>query len=111
MQSLNHFTIIYSFKIHDHKENEFINCWTDLTNLIYQFEGSCGSRLHKINDNLFIAYAQWPDKKTFDHSGNNLPEAAINLRKTMRECCSDIKTEFELSSIVVDLLKDKPLLR
>ena len=56
----NKFTVIYSFDIVEGKENEFINCWTELTKLIYKFEGSYGSRLHKENDSLFIGYAQWP---------------------------------------------------
>ena len=104
---LDKFSIIYSFEIHENKQEEFIHCWTELTNLIYKFEGSYGSRLHQVNENLFIAYAQWPDKKTFDQSGNKLPESANDLRKKMRECCSEIKQEFELKTIVVDLLKDK----
>lgn len=62
------FSIIYSFKIHENKQEEFIHYWTELTNLIYKFEGSYGSTLHQANENLFIAYAQWPDKKTFDQS-------------------------------------------
>lgn len=102
------FSIIYSFKIHENKQDEFIHCWTELTHLIYKFEGSFGSRLHQVSENFFIAYAQWPDKKTFDQSGSKLPEGANDLRKKMRECCSEIKQEFELKTIVVDLLKDKP---
>ena len=74
MDSQDKFTVIYSFKIFDGREDDFINSWTELTKLIYEFEGSYGSRLHKANDNLFIAYAQWPDKETYIHSGNNLPE-------------------------------------
>ncbi len=101
------FSIIYSFKIHENKQDEFIHCWTELTSLIYRFEGSYGSRLHQVNENLFIAYAQWPDKKTFDQSGNKLPESANELRKKMRECCSEIKKEYELKTIVADLIKDE----
>ena len=60
MTFTNKFTVIYSFDIVEGKENEFINSWTELTKLIYKFEGSYGSRLHKVNDSLFIGYAQWP---------------------------------------------------
>lgn len=104
----NKFSIIYSFKIHNDKRDEFIHCWTELTKLIYKFEGSYGSRLHQVTENFFIAYAQWPDKKTFDQSGNKIPETANNLRIKMRECCSEIKKEYELESVVADLLKDEP---
>ena len=37
-----------------------------------------------------------------------VPQVAKDLRKKMRECCSEIKQEFELKTIVADLLKDKP---
>lgn len=103
----NRFSIIYSFKIFDGKEGEFIQCWKELTQLIYEFEGSYGSRLHKVNDNLFIAYAQWPDKEIFELSGFRMPEIAQKFRQAMRECCEEIKSEFELNSIVMDLLQEE----
>ncbi|MEY3238386.1 MAG: hypothetical protein RI883_2487 [Bacteroidota bacterium] len=99
------FTVIYSFKLLEGKENAFIEAWTALTKLIYQYEGSYGSRLHKIDQHHFIGYAQWPDKATWKDSGDNLPESATEIRKQMRESCSEIKTEFEMVE-VVDLLNE-----
>lgn len=107
MKSPQKFTVIYSFKVLNDREEDFIKSWEALTILIYEFEGSYGSRLHKINDNLFIGYALWPDKETYTHSGNNLPEAANQYRQQMRECCSEIKTEYESNLIVKDLLKNE----
>jgi hypothetical protein len=107
MKTPDKFTVIYSFKVVDGKDKDFINSWAELTKLIYEFEGSYGSRLHKVNSKLFIGYAQWPSKEIYDQSGNKLPESANKFREQMRECCSEIKTEFELSSIVLDLLKDE----
>lgn len=101
------FTVIYSFKVVEGKEKDFIKSWAELTKLIYEFEGSYGSRLHKVNSTLFIGYAQWPSKEVYDRSGNNLPQSANKFREQMRECCSEIKTEFELSSVVLDFLKDE----
>lgn len=106
MEANDKLTIIYSFTVVEGKENEFIACWTALTKLIYEYEGSYGSRLHKVNDNLFIGYAQWPDKETYDKSGNNLPEEANSLRLKMRECCSEIKPVYEMVT-VKNLLSDK----
>jgi hypothetical protein len=103
----NKFSIIYSFRVLDGKEQDFINGWTELTKLIYEFEGSYGSRLHKVDERLFIGYAQWPDKETYDQSGNKLPESAATYRQQVRASCSEIKTEFELGSIVNDLLKNE----
>lgn len=102
----NKFTIIYSFIIIESKEDVFINTWTELTKLIYEYEGSYGSRLHKINSTLFIGYAQWSDEDAWKQSGGKLPEEASKLRKQMRESCSEIKTEYEMI-VVQDLLHDK----
>lgn len=84
--------------------SEFIKSWKQLTQLIYEYEGSLGSRLHKLNDTSYIAYAQWPDRETWKNSGNNLPDSADRIRKTMRDCCTNIEVLYELNSIE-DLLK------
>lgn len=102
----NKFTVIYSFKVVKGKEDDFIRCWTELTKLIYEFEGSYGSRLHKVNASLFIGYAQWPSKETYDQSGNHLPQTASIVRLKMRECCSEIKPEYEMT-VVQDLLSER----
>lgn len=106
MKTDNKFTVIYSFKIVEGKEKDFIIAWTELTKLIYKYEGSYGSRLHKVDQLLFIGYAQWPNKQTWKNSGNKLPETANEVRKQMRECCSEIKTEYEMD-VVLDLISDK----
>jgi len=105
----NKFTVVYSFKIIAGKENDFINAWAALTKLIYQFAGSYGSRLHKVDKNFFIAYAQWPDKVTWDISGDKLPEIANEIRKQMRQYCVEIKTEYEMT-VVEDFLQDEQYL-
>ena len=105
----NKFTVIYSFKIISGKEIDFIDAWTALTKLIYQFAGSYGSRLHKVDKDFFIAYAQWPEKVTWDLSGDKLPEDIKNLRIQMREYCLEIKTEYEMT-VVEDFLMDQQYL-
>jgi hypothetical protein len=102
----NKFTVVYSFKIIAGKENDFINAWGALTNLIYEFAGSYGSRLHKVDKDFFIAYAQWPDKATWDLSGDKLPEIANEIRKQMRQYCLEMKTEYEMT-VVADFLRDE----
>ena len=99
------FIVIYSFKVIDGKEKDFINAWTELTKLIYISAGSYGSRLHKADKLLYIAYAQWPDNETWNHSSGRLPETANKFRTQMRESCSEIKTEYEMN-VVQDLLND-----
>jgi quinol monooxygenase YgiN len=99
------FSVVYSFKVPEEHAAEFIELWSALTQLIYQYEGSYGSRLHRASPGHFIGYAQWPNKKIWARSGGNLPEESNAIRKQMRELCTEIKTQYELE-VVQDLLKD-----
>lgn len=106
MKTDNKFTIIYVFKVKEGKEKEFINSWTELTKLIYRFAGSNGSRLHQSDKQLYIGYAQWENKETWQHSSDKLPEAANEFRKKMHACCSEIKSLYEMN-VIQDLLNEK----
>ena len=100
------FIVIYSFNVKENSEQEFIEAWKALTLLIRKHEGSLGSRLHKKDSINYIAYAQWPDKRTWQNSGTNLPAHATLHRNTMKNACTEIKTEYELD-VVEDLLNHK----
>ena len=97
------FTVIYTFNVLPGKVKDFIFNWEELTKLIYQFEGSFGSRLHHIKDLEYLAYAQWPDKETWSNSGSKLPEVASEFSKNMKAACASSTTNFELT-VVSDLL-------
>lgn len=98
------YVVIYQFNVKPQQAETFIKAWEGLTELIYKHEGSLGSRLHKQDEQTYIAYAQWPDKTTFKNSGNNLPGSTDEVRKAMREACESIKTLHELE-MVKDLLR------
>ena len=100
------FVAIYSFKVKENCEDAFVKSWEDLTKLIYEFENSLGSRIHKKSENEFIAYAQWPNKATWENSGAKMPESANSIRKIMKDSCDEISTLHELE-MVSDLLADK----
>ncbi|MDC6367167.1 MULTISPECIES: antibiotic biosynthesis monooxygenase [Flavobacteriaceae] len=99
------FAVIYQFKVIENKEADFIKSWKKFTELIYQYEGSLGSRLHKQKDGNYIAYAQWPNRDIWSNSGKNLPDKAKEAGNAMRESCSKIEVLFELENIE-DLLKN-----
>lgn len=103
----NNFTVIYSFQIHEGKDQEFIAAWKGLTELIYEHRGSLGSRLHKLNDSEYIAYAVWPDKETFADITTTMPDSAAIFRSAMRDACSNIETVYEMN-VVEDLIKSQP---
>ena len=100
------YIVLYTFDVKPDKEEDFIKGWKGLTELIYKYEGSLGSRLHRDNEQNYIAYAQWPDKNTFEQSGNNLPEEANHYRNLMRASCEKIET-LKKMDVLEDLLKEK----
>ena len=103
------YVVIYRFSVQPGKDRAFKEAWQGLTKLIYQYEGSLGSHLHRsTQDPLdYIAYAQWPDEETWKNSGDNLPEEANQWRAQMHEACAVIETLHTLQS-VNDLKKIKP---
>ncbi|MBC3758451.1 antibiotic biosynthesis monooxygenase [Hyunsoonleella sp. SJ7] len=101
------YIVLYSFKVKPGQEHVFIEGWKGLTQLIYQYEGSLGSRLHKKADEEYVAYAQWPSKEKFESSGSNLPEEANRFRSLMKTSCEAIKIADKFE-VIEDLLSTKP---
>lgn len=100
------YVVLYNFIVKPGEEESFMDSWKGLTSLIYQYEGSLGSRLHKKDELNYIAYAQWPNKLTFDNSGNNLPEEASYYRNRMRSSCEKVVV-LEKLEVIADLTKNK----
>ncbi|WP_299363848.1 antibiotic biosynthesis monooxygenase [Winogradskyella sp.] len=100
------YIILYTFNVIPNKEDDFIEGWKGLTEFIYKHEGSLGSRLHKSDEHNYLAYAQWPDKATFENSSGNLPVQAEHFRSLMRASCNTIDILNKLD-VVEDLLKEK----
>lgn len=98
------FVVIYKFTVNSGAEMDFKNAWKALTELIYKYEGSLGSRLHRQSDLEYIAYAQWPSRERWEQAGDKLPPEADKFRKIMRNACTEIETLFELERDI-DLLK------
>lgn len=100
------YIVIYTFIVKPNLDQDFIESWKGLTDLIYEYEGSLGSRLHKEKQNHYIAYAQWPNKDVFDNSGSKLPKEANKFRDSMRLACDTIEVLHKLE-VIEDLLMDK----
>ena len=99
------FCVVYSFDVKKGCEVSFEKSWKELTEMITKHANSNGSRLHKSKGNEYIAYASWPDKKTWEEGGSKLPKGSEMCSKKMKDCCSDIKTVYELD-LLNDLLKN-----
>ena len=86
---------------------EFIENWTEGTKLIYQNEGSLGSRLHKVGENLFLAYALWPNEYTLNCAIDIKPSKKAKELKRRRNL---IVEEFKIlhkGEVIVDLISSK----
>ncbi len=95
------FSVIYTFKVEPDLEKKFIENWIGLTQLIYTYEGSLGSKLHRDQNGRFVAYAQWPSKEVWENAGSKLPkESADSFRKGMKESYLEMDTKYELEMIV-----------
>ncbi len=101
------FSVVYKFEVKPGRKRSFEKSWKDLTHLIYEYAGSLGSRLHQKDEFNYIAYAQWPNKETWERSSNKLPKKSKEINKLMKESCNSIQTLYELE-LVEDLLENKP---
>jgi len=99
------FCVVYSFRVKKGLETSFENAWKELTEVMFTYANSNGSRLHQSKENEYIAYASWPNKKTWENAASKLPENSQVISKKMKDCCTDIKTVYELD-MVHDLLKN-----
>jgi hypothetical protein len=53
------FIALYRWKIKPGKEQQFIEAWSEVTAYYREKWDSLGSRLHRGDDGIFYAYAQW----------------------------------------------------
>ena len=53
---ISNFSVIYEFYVKPGMETEFIAHWNALTKLIYEYEGSLGSKLHNAGGGMFLLH-------------------------------------------------------
>lgn len=100
------FCVVYSFQVKPNLNDQFIKAWHDLTNIIYNNAGSLGSRLHRESNNHYVAYAQWPDKESWENASAKLPEESKFISQLMKDSCEKIETLYDLD-VIDDLLKNQ----
>jgi quinol monooxygenase YgiN len=97
------FIALYRWKVKVGHEKNFLEGWHRRTEEIYQHCGSIGSRLHRAEDGTWVAYAQWPDRRTYD-AAQSIPvidaEARMMFRESIEEAYPDI-----CMNVIDDLLK------
>ena len=62
------FAVIYRWRVIAGREAQFEAGWRAGTERIAAEFGGWGSRLHKGEGGVFVAYAQWPDEAAWKHA-------------------------------------------
>ncbi len=94
------FVAIYEFQLKSGSEVSFRESWLKLTQCIFQQNGSLGSRLHKLDEDRFVAYAQWPDRQSWESSREKgLNEEGEISRRQMWETLEAASTVYELDLV------------
>lgn len=97
--------VILEFEPINGMEEEFVSAWAECTEAIYENLGSLGSRLHRSTTGNFIAYAQWPDRETYERS-SQWPEGLVAVRDKMRALLKEgAPRVLHVLNVEVDLLK------
>jgi hypothetical protein len=54
------FVVLYRWRVRPDAVDGFVAAWSRVTERLHRDHGSLGSRLHRGDDGLWYAYAQWP---------------------------------------------------
>jgi heme-degrading monooxygenase HmoA len=89
------FIILYRWRIKPEKEAQFIEAWSEITAFYRENFDSLGSRLHRSDDGIFYAYAQWETaeqrEKAFENSPNS--DAGTKMKEAIEERFPEIRLE------------------
>ncbi|GAA3828779.1 hypothetical protein [Streptomyces chiangmaiensis] len=95
------FAVIYRWRLHQGKEQQFASSWHRMTEEIHKRCGSYGSRLHQADDGTWVAYARWPDAATRERCNGVDPEALSSMREAIAEAFPEIRCQ-----VIDDLLAE-----
>ncbi|HLL75244.1 MAG TPA: antibiotic biosynthesis monooxygenase [Pyrinomonadaceae bacterium] len=97
------FIALYRWRLKEGQEEKFREGWRRLTEEIRGRRGSHGSRLHRAADGTWIAYAQWPDRRTWELAMG--VEAADGEASEMMSESIEVSQPPVLMEVFDDLLK------
>ena len=82
------FAVIYRWRLAAGKEDQFRAAWERVTVALLAHRGALGSRLHRTDDGTWLAYAQWPDRDSWQRSRDAEPidpESLEQMRDAVEE--------------------------
>jgi quinol monooxygenase YgiN len=91
------FAVIYSWRVKPEFEKQFVENWSEITEYLMKNFGALGSRLHRSEDGLWYAYAQWKTSEDRDFAFQKTPE--MPARAKMEEAVEESFPEIRLKAV------------
>jgi heme-degrading monooxygenase HmoA len=99
------FVVLYRWRIKSGHEDEFRDAWRRATNKITERYGALGSRLHRVDDGSWLAYAQWPDRERWQLMRSSAPVAPEEFTTMQR--LEDASASFPFPFLTMELTDDE----
>ena len=90
--------VIYRARIHPGKESAYVEAWSRLTQRLRSERGALGSRLHRGDDGIWYAYAQWPSAEA-RRAAFALPSVDPEAEDTVRDAIAEYFPEILLEPV------------
>lgn len=86
---------LYRWRIKPEKEAQFIEAWSEITAYYRKNFNSLGSRLHRGDDGVFYAYAQWISAAQRADAFQNSPQtdAGTKMREAIEVSFPEVRLE------------------
>lgn len=100
------FCVLYELKVKSGQEESFRAAWRTVTENMVQDYGSLGARLHSTEEGVWIAYAQWPDKESWQNGHIIIEEESKQMH--VEKYLDEIPRVILKMTVVDDLLAALP---
>jgi len=90
------FAVLYRWRLHEGMEQQFVEAWSRISELLLAQRGSLGSRLHRGPDGWWHSYAQWPSAEARECAfaqGSVDPEASRQMKEAVLESMPELVLE------------------
>jgi quinol monooxygenase YgiN len=104
------FAVIYRWRLKTGAEAQFVAGWTRLTHAIRAERGGLGSRLHRLPDGSWLAYAQWPSRDAWEQAQAAPaldPEGSVLMREAIVESEPPLLLE-PVADLLLPILAEPP---
>ncbi len=91
------FIVLYRWRTKIGMEDQLIESWSEVTKFIVENYDSLGSRLHRGDDGVWYAYAQWKSAEQRENAFAGMPE--LEARKKMQAAIEESFPEIILTNV------------